>query len=92
MVKRTDQDEKISFALFAFEVQVFQLAKFSYSETNQTSLLSHVDVSRGLKKFYKMAAPQLYQAQEKIDLSIFSKPELSSFRLVFACDSFSLEL
>ena len=37
-------------------------AKFSYSETNQTSFLSHVDISRGLKNFHKMAAPQLYQA------------------------------
>ena len=38
--------------------------------------------------FYKMGATHLYQASEKIDLSIFSKQELSSFRLVFACDCF----
>ena len=35
-----------------------------------------------------MAASQLYQAKEKIDLSIFSKQELSSFRLVSACNIF----
>ena len=67
-------------------------AKFSSSETNQTSFLSHVDVSRRSKNFYKMAASQLYQALEKIDLSMFSKQELSSFRLVFLCNSFSLAL
>ena len=39
-----------------------------------------------------MAAPQLDQAVREDDLSIFSKQELSSFRPVFACDSFSLEL
>ena len=37
-------------------------AKISYRETNQTSFLNHVDISRGLKNFYKMVAPQLYQA------------------------------
>ena len=37
-------------------------AKFSHGETNQTSFLSHVDISRGSKNFHKMAAPQLCQA------------------------------
>ena len=37
-------------------------AKFSCSETNHTSFLSHVDVSQGSKNFHKMAVPQLYQA------------------------------
>ena len=34
----------------------------NFSGTNQTSFLSHVDISRGSKKFHKMVTPQLYQA------------------------------
>ena len=67
-------------------------AKFSHSETNQTSFWSHMNISRGSKNFHKMAALQLCQAWEKIDLSTFSKQELPSFRIVFAWNSFSLEL
>ena len=42
--------------------KISTFAKFSYNETNHTSFLSHVDISRGQKNFHKMAAPQLYQA------------------------------
>ena len=88
VMKRIEQDEKyLSLCL--------QL-KFKYSnfceiflQQNQSNFFLE---SRGSKNVHKMAASQLYQAKEKMDLSIFSKQELSSFRLVFACDSFSLEL
>ena len=49
-----EQDEKISFGLFPFEVQIFKfLQYFSYSKTNQTSLLSHVNISRQSNTFTK---------------------------------------
>ena len=37
-------------------------SKFSYSETNQTSLFSRIRHFMTVKRFYKMAAPQLDQA------------------------------
>ena len=64
MVKRIEQDEKICFAIFEFEVHlnISASAKFSHSETNQTSFLSHVGHFTRIKKIHKMAAPQLCQA------------------------------
>ena len=57
-------DAKMSFALFAFEVEIFQLLRnfLTAKPIMQTSFLSHVDVTRGSKFFYEMAAPQLYEA------------------------------
>ena len=83
VVKQTEQNKKISSALFAFEVQIFQLLRNSL-KAKPVRLLSSQGHFTRIKNFHQMAAPQLYQAWEKIDLSIFSKQELSNFRLVFA--------
>ena len=76
VVKRKDKDEKISFALFAFEVQIFQLLR-NFLAAKPIRFQRNQSESRGhftrIENFHKMAAPQLYQAQEKIDLSMFSK-------------------
>ena len=70
----------------------FNIVYKYFNEVNQTFFLSRVEITRGSKSFYKMAVPQLHDSLEKIDLSIFSKQELSSFRLAFASNSFLLEL
>ena len=57
-----------------------------------TQMSNHVFVISFQLMFYKTLRYRLARVSEKIDLSIFSKEELSSFRLVFACDRFSLEL
>ena len=88
----TEQNRtKKSFALFAFEVQIFQLMR-NFLTSKPIRLLSWVTwtFNEDHKNFHKMAAPQLCQAWEKIGFSIFSKQELPRLRLVFACDNFSL--
>ena len=66
--------------------------KLSCIETNQTSLLCHVDFSRWSKNFYNMTAPWLDQAQETTYVGIILKTRIIGLRSVFAYDSFSLEL
>ena len=52
---------KISFALFAFEVQLFQLL-LNFQTAKPDFFLSHVGILRGSKNFPKMATPQFHQA------------------------------
>ena len=60
VVKQKEQDKK-SFALFKFEVEIFQLCEI-FLQRNQSDFFLE---SRGhftrIKKFHKMAAPQLCQ-------------------------------
>ena len=76
--------QKISFALFPFEVQIFQvLRNFSCSETNQTSFLSPLTFHGNQKICDKMAAPQLDQASEKVDISIILKTRIIGLQMSF---------
>ena len=76
--------QKVSFSLFPFEVQIFQvLRNFSCSETNQTSFLSPLTFHGNQKICYKMAAPQLDQASEKVDISIILKTRIIGLQMSF---------
>ena len=59
LVKRIEQDEKISFALFSFEIQIFQLRR---NFLTAKPILSHVDISQGLKNSQN-GRPQLRGAE-----------------------------
>ena len=66
-------------------------AKFSSGETNQISFLSHVELSKLPKNFYKMVSQELDQTKEKTDIKIIFKTIIIGLkRSVFVCNSFSL--
>ena len=61
--KLIDRDEKIPLAMFAFQIQTFQLLQnFVRSETDRTSLPNPLDLSQRSIFFDKMDVPQLDQA------------------------------
>ena len=88
VVKRIEQDEKASSLCSHLKLKYFNFCEIFLQRNQSDFFLEPRGHFTKIKNFHKMAAPQLYQAQEKIDLSIFSKQELSSFRVVLACDSF----
>ena len=93
MVKRIEKEEKISFALFVIEVQIFQLLR-NFLTAKPIRLLSLVTWTfpEDQNIFTKWPPHSSIGAKIKEDLSIFSKQKLLSVRLVFACDSFLLQL
>ena len=84
---------KISFALFVFEVQIFNFCKI-FLQQKPIRLLSLVTWTfhEDRKIFTKWPPHSFIRPKIKKDLSIFSKQKLLSLRLVFACDSFLLQL
>ena len=84
---------KISFALFAFGVQIFQLLR-NFFTAKPIRLLSLVTWTfhEDKKIFIKWPPHSFMRPKRKKDLSIFLKQELSSLILVFACDNFLLQL
>ena len=83
VVKRIEQNENISFTLFSFEVHIFQLLQ-NFLTAKPIRLLFSVTwtFNEDKKIFTKWPSHSFVRPKEKIDLSIFSKQELTSFRLV----------
>ena len=80
LVKPTESDEKISFAPFTFEVQILHLLRNVHSAKPITWSF-HSDQ----KNFTSLIG------HKKKTLVLFSKQELTGFRLVFVYDCSSLQ-
>ena len=63
IVKPTESDEKVCFALFAFKFKFSTSAKFFRGETNYTSFLSHVELTRRSENFTKWP-PHSWSSQQ----------------------------
>ena len=73
-------DEKIPLAMFAFEIQTFQLLK-NFVAVKPIGLLSQITwIFHSYQIFYKMSIPKLDQAQEKTDIGIIIKIRVTGFR------------
>ena len=78
--KLIEWDEKIPLAMFACEIQTFQPLR---NLVPVKPIPNHMDLSKRSIFFYKMAAPQLDQAQEKTDISSILKIRVIGLQMSF---------
>ena len=81
--KLIDWDEKIPLAMFAFQIQTFQLLQ-NFVAVKPIGLLSQITwIFHSDHFFYKMAVPQLDQAKEKTGIGIILKIKVIGLQISF---------